>query len=156
MGPYRVSKRYKSSAPVVNYELVRDLAYKLIKEIEASNAPVATEMCPLESLYNSRRKCDICMKIKDEPKFLYSSACSHIFCAECIEMAHNTYGRPYKCMMCRMVCKKFMHIVKEAERYRLKIHSLESQPPPQTKTDSSVSDNDDIASIILDDELTDR
>lgn len=49
--------------------------------------------------------------------------------------------------MCRSVCSTFTYVAKEGERYRIKLYRIEERKA------NIVRDNDDIASLILDEEV---
>lgn len=129
---------------------LRKLTNGLINELDAKIESV----CPLEDLYNSCRVCVICTKMEPEYKFLYSSTCSHIFCANCVNIALKAYGFPYRCMMCRATCTIFTYVCKDAERYRIKLYQIENR----AESPHCVSDSDDIASLIQeeDESFTDQ
>lgn len=136
----RTRRRY---LPIIKVNRLKELTNKLMHELESET----TTSCPLENLYNSKRTCTICTKLRSESKFLYPTVCSHVFCVDCVEMALRIDRYPYRCMMCRSVCSTFTYVAKEGERYRIKLYRIEERKA------NIVRDNDDIASLILDEEV---
>lgn len=71
---------------------------------------------PLEILYNGTRTCDICLEVKAEHEFAYSSVCPHVFCKNCI----TTNGHE-NCMGCRTPVPTFTHICQIGSTYVIKV-----------------------------------
>lgn len=80
--------------------------------------------CPFAALYRNTRICQICTESMNESNFLYSSACSHVFCTKCVQRAINELGRAYECMICRTPCHRFVQLTRHGSNYRMAIRSI--------------------------------
>nr|WOJ45377.1 hypothetical protein [Apis mellifera nudivirus] len=108
----------------------------------ATNKSEMSTVVPLETLYHSKRVCEICDCEKYEHEFAYSMVCTHSYCKVCnLKVLNNTQDMEgqiptaIKCMSCRIPITDFTHVIKEGERYSIKSWLICEALPDLIKSD---------------------
>lgn len=90
------------------------------EEQTTAAAAAAPSRANLQTVYESKSECAVCMTEHEGKDIVYLNNCTHTFCKFCV-----TRSKPqHQCMECRQPVTNFYSIEKCGERYKLKNYQM--------------------------------
>lgn len=122
-------KQAEVTSSSTSIDIVHEMNNKYTKQErrlkQANDEPQATAVAAppranLQTVYESKSECNVCMTEYEGKDIVYLNDCTHTFCKYCV-----TRAKPqHQCMECRQPVSNFYSIEKCGERYKLKNYQM--------------------------------